>query len=1063
MSDQLTGKTLGRYQLKCLIGEGGMGVVFRAFDPNLQREVAIKVMHPHLMRKPGFKDRFLQEAVVAARLKHPGIVHVYDSGEANGVLYIVMAFIPGGNLEEMLDELKTKGERMLLPEAVEIIQQVSQALDYAHRHGVLHRDIKPGNIMLEPEPCGGLPFRPVLTDLGLAKLLEGGVETQTGTSMGTPAYMSPEQAQGLPVDVRSDVYSLGALLFHLCVGQPPFPAKTITEALRYHVQEPPPLPRQANPLISRELDAIILKALEKDPAKRFADSAQFANVLGRALTTLPTRQGFASSAGGATTTVSASTALDAVGGRSLATLLEQSIVRQRGPSVLDEFPRAVPQAGLDQIQVIEPDHTARTVTANTQVITVGRTPDNQIVLDDPKVSRHHLRIEVSGSVYIVTDQGSSNGSFLGGVKLLKGVAQEWDPAQPLKAGDTYLKLVRARESVGTQVDSGPIPSRPGSQVRPSSPGVRFSVTLDRTQLPVDPGANAALSVQILNQGSQVDHYRVTVEGAPAGWIRSLPEQPIRCMPGEEQRVMLSFQPPRSPQSKAGRCMLSILVTCEEDHTQIIRSSCALTIAPYHQFTGEMHPERLRAGSAGQVQVTNQGNTPETFHLTWNDPASDLVFEPPQVKIKVEPGQQAEVGFRTQMRRRRWSGGDQFHRFTTTIRSLQAGTEVQPQGLPGEVISRGSFPAWLLPLLIGVCLFLSMAAYALYKDWQDRQTSAAQSAALAAQAQAATANEAARLMTSQAQQVNMTSTAQQQTANERVTATWIAATLTAANLSASQTAASQAEAAKQGTESVVQARHAAETEDARKKTEDASAAAATQTEATRQTAEARQAEIDRQTQEAFQKTQTVIQTLNALPSGTVPFFSLENPNSLNPNFNWHLGTNPASSYSINANDNSINMTAGTNTMNWGLDDTAPMVLYRVSGNFDAQVEGWCTPPNTNEHQGFGLGIRSRAVHSNWLQMTLDQALNLYLTQDDSKATYHLQSIPYGGGHIYLRIIRIGNSYTMAYGSDGNNWSNIITDYNFDAIPSDAEIFTFVSSSTPSLFYSAVFRNFRLFNR
>ena len=221
--EKLVGQTLNRYRIISLLGEGGMGAVFKGHDATLQRDVAIKVLHSHFARRPDFQDRFLQEARTAARLDHPNIVQVHDFGQDRTFLYIVMKFIPGDNLEKMLRDMRSQQKWILLSEACELIRQISHALDYAHRQGILHRDIKPGNIMIEPEPSAGLPYRPIVTDLGLAKLAEGGVATQDGTSMGTPAYMSPEQALGQATDARSDVYSLGILFFELVTGQLPIP------------------------------------------------------------------------------------------------------------------------------------------------------------------------------------------------------------------------------------------------------------------------------------------------------------------------------------------------------------------------------------------------------------------------------------------------------------------------------------------------------------------------------------------------------------------------------------------------------------------------------------------------------------------------------------------------------------------------------------------------------------------------------------------------------------------------------------------------------------------------
>ena len=277
--ERLIGQSLGRYKITKLLGEGGMGAVFLGTDVTLQREVAIKIMHPHMAQDASFRERFLQEARTAARLDHPSIVQVHDFGQEGSLLYIVMNFIQGANLRDMLDDLKAQNTWIPLPEAVEIVRQVSLAIDYAHHQGVLHRDLKPSNIMIEPEATEGLPYRPVLTDLGLARLMQGQRITQAGLSMGTPTYMSPEQASGQPTDARSDVYSLGIMLYELSVGQPPFAVSSITEAIRFHTQEPPPPPRSIRPDLPVRLEQVILKALVKDPNQRWASAGALAQAI----------------------------------------------------------------------------------------------------------------------------------------------------------------------------------------------------------------------------------------------------------------------------------------------------------------------------------------------------------------------------------------------------------------------------------------------------------------------------------------------------------------------------------------------------------------------------------------------------------------------------------------------------------------------------------------------------------------------------------------------------------------------------------------------------------------
>ncbi len=288
MPELLTRKSLERYQIVKPLGGGGMGLVYQGYDPNLKRTVAIKVMHSHMAHQPQMQERFLQEARAAAQLDHPGIVRVFDFGHDPPYLYIVMEFIRGDNLQQMLTCLQKDDRWLPLSEALRLGRCLCLALHEAHRAGVLHRDIKPANIMLKEKPGDDLPYQPVITDLGLAKLLETGLETQPGIAMGTPAYMSPEQVLGRPVDGRSDVYSLGVLLYELVSGRLPFPSQSLspTELMAHHVRQPPPSPRDHQPDLPPAVERLILTALEKEPDNRFPDAAAMAVAIRDALADL---------------------------------------------------------------------------------------------------------------------------------------------------------------------------------------------------------------------------------------------------------------------------------------------------------------------------------------------------------------------------------------------------------------------------------------------------------------------------------------------------------------------------------------------------------------------------------------------------------------------------------------------------------------------------------------------------------------------------------------------------------------------------------------------------------
>jgi serine/threonine protein kinase len=660
----LIGKTLGRYEIIDLLGEGGMGTVFRARDVTLRRDVAIKVMHPQYIRQQDFRQRFLQEAQTAARLDHASIVPVYDFGQQEDLLYIVMKFVPGDNLQQLLKDMRTQKQWIPLDETLQVVIQVCQALDYAHRHGVLHRDIKPANIMLEPEPCEGLPFRPVLTDLGLAKLAEGGLETQTGTSMGTPAYMSPEQAMGNEIDSRSDVYSLGILLYELAVGRLPFQIRTITEAIRCHTQEPPPPPRSLRPELPEFLETIILKALEKDPANRYVDAAGLAHDLKEIAPSL-------------TDVVGPTVMEESV---SLMTQYQQSLLVQRRASLFREFPVSTEALGQDCIQIIDPDKTSRTIQIEKRVITVGRDPENDIVLKDDKVSREHARIELKEGQYWITDLNSTNGTLIGHARLLANVPEGYSPGATLRMGDTFLMINLAQEQ------AEPPPSQDKEVASPADETERIGLHLENAQLAVEPGRSVNTTLSLHNQGKLVDTFHINAHGLPDGWVKSV--EPVYLMNGERRDVTLTIYVPRQPQSRAGRYPFTIKVTSQDDPNQSKEIKATLTVAAYSEYKSSLYPQKVRAGESARVTVENLGNCQQAYNLTWQDRGDELAFSPPRSQLRVVEGQSAATEFRAEPRKKRWIGGEKSHTITAQI-STTAGNG---QSLSGEVISRGLIPA-----------------------------------------------------------------------------------------------------------------------------------------------------------------------------------------------------------------------------------------------------------------------------------------------------------------------------------------------------------------------------------
>src|SRR5438128_12435028 len=263
----------GDYELVEEIGRGGQGVVYRAHQKSLNRTVALKVIGLGHWATEAHLKRFRREAEAAASLEHPGIVPIHEVSERDGSCYFSMKFIEGGQLDEIV-----RREPMPIRQAAELIAKVARTVHYAHEHGILHRDIKPGNILLDAEG------EPHLTDFGLARLLETeSTVTRTLEVLGTPSYMAPEQAVGNNAAISSlpDVYGRGAVLYQLLTGQPPFAGGTTYETIKLLLDTEPRQPRLLNPKIDRDLSTICLKCLEKDPKRRYSSALALAEDLER--------------------------------------------------------------------------------------------------------------------------------------------------------------------------------------------------------------------------------------------------------------------------------------------------------------------------------------------------------------------------------------------------------------------------------------------------------------------------------------------------------------------------------------------------------------------------------------------------------------------------------------------------------------------------------------------------------------------------------------------------------------------------------------------------------------
>ena len=272
--EDLTGKQFGAYEIVAPLGEGGMAAVYKAYQPAMERFVAVKVLSRKLAESGEFTTRFQREAILLAQLQHPHILPVFDYGQEEGYSYIVMPFLQNGTLAELLQT-----RRRTLTEVHQIMNQLGGALGYAHARGMIHRDVKPSNVLIDEQGnC-------LLTDFGLARMVEASSDqlTSAGAIMGTPAYMSPEQGKGDALDGRSDLYSLGIILYEMITGQVPYRDKFPMMVVIKHIRDPLPPPHEFAPDLSDALERVLIKSLAKEPDERYQTAEDFLQAIQKAM------------------------------------------------------------------------------------------------------------------------------------------------------------------------------------------------------------------------------------------------------------------------------------------------------------------------------------------------------------------------------------------------------------------------------------------------------------------------------------------------------------------------------------------------------------------------------------------------------------------------------------------------------------------------------------------------------------------------------------------------------------------------------------------------------------
>ncbi len=341
-----------------------------------------------------------------------------------------------------------------------------------------------------------------------------------------------------------------------------------------------------------------------------------------------------------------------------------------------------------------PNQADRAVPLKVGTITIGRVKNNDIVLDDPAVSRVHAHIKFDGTSCRVIDQNSSNGTYMANNRLLAGVGENWTLETPLRIGSHLLRWKFAQQALSNAPQS--LDFQPTSVSQEKTIGL----TLDPPQISVDPGKSSQLTVELKNLGATVDHYHISVEGIPTLWVGEIPET-VQLMPGEVKSVLLNLHPPRHPKSRAGRHSFSVCVMSQSRSSEFVKQKAILTIGHYSQFMSQLHPQKLHSGTLAQLKIENQGNLPDTYAVRFEDRGDEVAFEVSHAQVTIPDGQQAIVTVRPRPRKTPWFGRETSFLFSAKVNPGSG--DVQTHS--GEVVSRALIPIWVLLLVFFLCVSL----------------------------------------------------------------------------------------------------------------------------------------------------------------------------------------------------------------------------------------------------------------------------------------------------------------------------------------------------------------------
>ncbi len=638
--------SLKSYRLEQQLRPGRVGQVYKSQDTNTGSTVALKVMQTRLGLQPDERARMLQRLFNLKALSHNNIIAVLDAGDEAGKLFVVSEYTEADSLQALLQRHRLEFKVVDLALGLSLMRQACDAFTEAERHSVVHGDLKPDNMLLVSNARVGPVSKMFTLKIGDFALTRLGDLADDEHFFGSPAYISPEQCQGLPLSTSSDLYSLGVIMYETFTGLLPFEVKNIGEAAIKHLYAEPRKPREVRPEIPHELESLILRLLAKNSGERPSNPSQVRDTLQAILERIEP--------GGPTPTL----------------VLQEPRMQLVAPEIL------APTEASDAPRLTLADDSGRVlrvIPLTGAGLTFGRAAENDVLLNSDTVSRCHLRLDWDGERATVTDLGSSNGTELDGLRLPLQQAVPLPMRGVLRVAPFWLRLE-------------------GATLQTRNP---IGLVLEEQHMVLAPGSTGTLRLRVANLGRLVDHFAFAIEGIPHTWLQ-LPNQYLQLNPGHQASVNLGIMPPRLPEARAGAHSLRVIVYSRENRQLTASLPMTLTLLPFASSELGLSPGMRGAVRRTKyvLQIANHGNVSLRYQPTATEADPRLQFRFLNTELLLEPGQTEELEMRVRAPLK-WIGLNQLRHFTVGARVVAEQNIVQenasandaliPTGIPSDTI------------------------------------------------------------------------------------------------------------------------------------------------------------------------------------------------------------------------------------------------------------------------------------------------------------------------------------------------------------------------------------------